>query len=426
MTDIRGILVAEDSRTQAEALRADLESQGYEVTVARDGQEALVLLDERSFGLLISDIMMPNMDGYELCRRVKADRKLDDMSVILLTSLRDPVDIVRGLQSGADNFLTKPYDRHRLLSRIESVLQPRDNAQGGHFRLGAEVRLLGHRFTVNADRQQILDLLMGSFEDLYYTNATLRDREEELLRAREQAVAANEAKSRFLATLGHELRTPLTAVIGYADLLLLDSGLDGDDLDSVEHILEGGRHLLQLIDDLVDIGRIEAGDLALDPEPVDVGQTLVEAIEVVRGLAERYDVQLPTTAQIDACLVHADRRRLRQVLINLMSNAVKYNYAGGSVNVVCEPTGDGRARIDVTDTGPGIEPDKIGRLFVPFDRLGAEANDVEGTGIGLPLVRDLVEAMGGTVTVPNTSPNGTTFRVELPTPGHEEHTSDRP
>lgn len=410
------IMAVEDSRTQAEALRADLTGAGYEVTVARDGEEALEqLTDGDAFDLVISDIMMPGMDGYELCRRIKADRRLRDVPVILLTSLRDPVDIVRGLEVGADNFLTKPYDPDRLLSRVESVLQTRvSRDEGGSFRLGAQVRLLGHQFTVDADRQQILDLLMGSFEDLYYTNVRLREREEELVRTREQAVMASQTKSRFVARLGHELRTPLSAVIGFSQLLL-NAALDDQDRRAAQQIHAGGRHLLQLIDDLVDIGRIEAAELEFDLQPVAVRTAVTEALDLVRSLADNHGVRLPDPGGLPDSRVIADPRRLRQVLINLLSNAVKYNRPAGQVAIEAGTADDHRVWLDVTDTGPGIPPDRINRLFVAFDRLGAEERDIEGTGIGLPLVRDLVEAMGGSVGVARTSPAGTTLRVLLPT-----------
>ncbi|MBW3662507.1 MAG: hybrid sensor histidine kinase/response regulator [Actinobacteria bacterium] len=410
------VLVVEDSRTQAEALQDHLTTAGYEVTVARDGAEALAMLSgEDRHDLVITDVVMPQMDGYELCRTIKADQSLHLLPVILLTSLRDPVDIVRGLEAGADNFLTKPYEPARLLSRVDSALQShRDRADGGRFRMGAEVRLLGHRFTVDVDRQQILDLLMGSFEDLVYANARLRDQEVELVRAREDAVAANQAKSAFISRLAHELRNPLGVVSAYGDLLL-DDDLSDRHRKAIEAIRTSGHRMFQLIKDLSDIEGIESGELQLSRDRVRVAPVLDDAIEQTRLLAQRHDVEVTVHGDADIEVV-ADDRRLCQTLTNLISNAIKYNRAGGTVQLTCLPPSGGTVRIAVADTGRGIAPEDLPRLFVPFDRLDAD-RDIEGSGIGLPLVQELLASMGGSLHVESEPGSGSTFTVEIPAAG---------
>jgi CheY-like chemotaxis protein len=235
----------------------------------------------------------------------------------------------------------------------------------------------------------------------------------ELESARAAADSANLAKSQFLSRMSHELRTPLNAVLGFAQLLELREQ-SPDDRDAVEHILRGGNHLLALINEVLDLSRIEAGDMTLSPEPVHVADVVDEAIGLVRPLAAGRSVTLTVDHQ-RPCPHHvlADRQRLKQVLLNLLSNAVKYNRFGGTVVVGCVEVGD-RVRLQVTDTGPGISADDVGRLFVPFERLGAAATEVEGTGIGLALSRRLAEAMGGTLDVDSVAGEGSTFWIELP------------
>jgi signal transduction histidine kinase/ActR/RegA family two-component response regulator len=244
--------------------------------------------------------------------------------------------------------------------------------------------------------------------------ASLREALGELQSARETAEEANATKNEFLSRMSHELRTPLNAVLGFAQLLELDD-LGDDQQEAVGHILKGGHHLLSLIDEVLDISRIEAGRLDLSPEAVLVANLLSDALDLVRPIATERSVHLlgEGAASCDS-YVFADRQRLLQVMLNLLANAVKYNRTGGSVAVSCEQPDPGRVRINVTDTGPGIRPEHLDALFTPFERLGAEQTTVEGTGIGLALSRRLAEAMGGILDVASVPGQGSTFWVELP------------
>jgi signal transduction histidine kinase/CheY-like chemotaxis protein len=240
------------------------------------------------------------------------------------------------------------------------------------------------------------------------------ERTAELEKARHDADHANQAKSEFLSRMSHELRTPLNAVIGFAQLLEMDA-LSAEHRESVGHILKGGRHLLELINEVLDIARIEAGRLAISPEPVSVNLLVKESLDLIAPLAVKEHVHLDgNLAETSERHVQADRQRLRQVLLNLLSNAVKYNRKGGAVTFSYEETPEARLRIKVTDTGPGISAEKMERLFTPFERLGVERTSVEGTGLGLALSKRLVEAMDGKLGVESTVGRGSTFWVELP------------
>src|SRR6266436_3599334 len=240
----------------------------------------------------------------------------------------------------------------------------------------------------------------------------VQERTRELSAATAEAGRANQAKSEFLSRMSHELRTPLNAILGFAQLLEMDAA-SAEQRESVEQILRGGRHLLGLINEVLDISRIEAGRLQLSLEPVPVQETVRQAIELVQPSAAEAHVTVRAEAMGEALHVLADRQRLQQVLLNLLSNGVKYNRAGGTVTVACRETTARWLRIEVTDTGQGITADKLARLFTPFDRLGAEASAVEGTGLGLALSKSLVEAMGGTLKVRSEPEVGCTFSVEL-------------
>ncbi len=232
--------------------------------------------------------------------------------------------------------------------------------------------------------------------------------------AQRLAEDANRAKSEFLSRMSHELRTPLNAVLGFGQLLETDD-LSGSQRDAVDHILKGGRHLLDLINEVLDISRIEAGELSLSPEPVLAAELVGDAVDLMRPLADQRGIQLVVDSSgVCDCYVFADRQRAKQVLLNLLSNAIKYNRPRGSVAVACEQSEATRLRIRVTDTGTGIPAERLGQLFIPFERLGAEHTREEGTGIGLALSKRLAEAMGGTLTAASTLGQGSTFTVELP------------
>ncbi|MHB8330149.1 MAG: hybrid sensor histidine kinase/response regulator, partial [Acidimicrobiales bacterium] len=237
--------------------------------------------------------------------------------------------------------------------------------------------------------------------------------EQSLRRATIEAERASEAKSQFLSRMSHELRTPLNAILGFAQLLELDD-LPEDQASSVDQIRRAGRHLLALINEVLDISRIESGQLSISTQAVRVEDVLQEVINLLSPAAEAAAVHLVVHIDSDRdLLVRADRQRLLQVLLNLGSNAVKYNERGGSVAFRTSTTAGGGVRFSVHDTGLGIPHEQQDLLFVPFSRLGAERSAVEGTGVGLALSKQLVEVMGGTIGVESYAGRGSTFWVEL-------------
>jgi signal transduction histidine kinase/ActR/RegA family two-component response regulator len=261
-----------------------------------------------------------------------------------------------------------------------------------------------------SQRQQLAaDLL----QDNARKEAEILQRSRELQEANRQLRAANQAKSEYLSRMSHELRTPLNAILGFAQLLELED-LREQQHESLRYILSAARHLLGLINEVLDIAAIEAGRLPLSLEPVPVADVVAETVSLIRPLADQHGILLASTSPSCDAHVMGDRQRLKQILLNLVSNAVKYNREGGSVQLDCQEVAGGRTRLKVSDTGPGIPAGSVERLFVPFERLENGQEAVEGTGLGLPLSRRLAEAMGGTLELATTVGQGSTFWVELP------------
>jgi signal transduction histidine kinase/CheY-like chemotaxis protein len=241
----------------------------------------------------------------------------------------------------------------------------------------------------------------------------LTSRAVELTAARDEAVRATQAKTTFLSRTSHELRTPLNSVLGFTQLLQA-SDLSEEDRDSAGRILDAGRHLLSMINELIDIALIESGELSLSVEPVAVLPLTAEVATMIGPLAAERSITVTCHGGRPGLAVRVDRQRLSQVLVNLVSNAVKYNRRAGTITITCRDGGNGRVSLVVADTGPGLSAENIERIFIPFERLGAEQTAIEGTGIGLPLAKALTEAMGGQLTVSSVVGEGSAFTVCLP------------
>lgn len=261
--------------------------------------------------------------------------------------------------------------------------------------------------------------LLKTNEMLNRNIENLKKAEEEIIKSRDQATKANQAKTEFLSRVSHELRTPMNSILGFAQLMQMGE-LTSPQKTGISHILTSGKHLLNLIDEVLGITRIEAGKLALLPEPVQLMGIISETIDAIHPMANARKIVIELKSSLSNQLfAMSDRMRLKQVLINLLSNAVKFNRHGGSVSVKTEklPVNDSGiafARISVTDTGLGIPAHDIPKLFIPFERIGAEKTDIEGTGLGLAVTKRIMDAMAGAVGVESIVGEGATFWIDLP------------
>ncbi|ATU95494.1 histidine kinase [Phyllobacterium zundukense] len=285
---------------------------------------------------------------------------------------------------------------------------------------GWRVRKDGSRFWANVVMTALHDE-NGNPRGFSKITRDITDRkhaEETVLAARREAERANEAKSAFLSRLSHEFRTPLNSILGFAQILEMDID-DPETQASLAQILTAGRHLLSLIDEILDIARIEAGRMELYTETLHASEVIREAVDLARPLAKPRGVSITVAVNdIEEVAVMVDRRRFLQVLLNLLSNAIKFNREQGELRVSARLAVNDILAIDISDTGSGIPDNKKNRLFQPFERLGTDSNATSGTGLGLALSRHLVEAMSGSLDLSSTSTEGSTFTVLVPVAAH--------
>ena len=420
------VLVVEDSPTQARLLRLILEGEGFVVDAAADGPAALAQLAASPFDMVVSDVLMPGLTGFELCRAIKADPALCEIPVVLVTTLREPQEIVQALEVGADSFIRKPYDPDALVLRLRSLLAqrtqaprdlvptPRRRREDDPRSRGVEAVFNGKTIDVHANREQILRLLLGTFEDVVRANTLLREREEELSVAKRDLEEAARMKDIFFATLSHELRTPLTAIVGWVHILKegqTDPAVVQRAVETIERNLNVQN---TLIADLLDVSRIVSGKLDLEKAALDLPALVRASVDSSRPAASANGIALEVDLSPVSAPVLADPARLQQVITNLMGNSLKFTPRGGRVAVRLVQEGS-TAVLTVTDSGSGIRPDALPFVFERFRQASIADTKAGGLGLGLAIVKHIVDMHEGTVAASSAGTGqGATFTVTLP------------
>jgi two-component system sensor histidine kinase/response regulator len=455
------ILIVEDSLTQAEILKYILENNNYSVRHAIDGQKALEILNQFVPDIIISDIVMPGIDGYHFCSIVKANDRLKKIPVILLTALSDPRDVIKGLECGADSFLVKPYSEEFLIARIQYFLQNselRKNQTADH---DLKILFANQNYTINSSPRQLLDILLTNYENsilkneellesnkklktaqdnLTRLNASLEQRvklrtrelensnknlveeieehkraEEELIKAKLKAEECDRLKSSFLANMSHEIRTPLNSIIGFSELMT-DADYDpSQQYEFARMIYVSGNNLLTIISDIMDISKIEAGQVNITKKMLSVNQliTNIQNEYSVKATEKGIEFRLDQSNPKEEVFIESDETKLRQILVNLVGNSIKFTEKG-FIELGIKTIGD-FVQFHVKDTGIGISCEFHDKIFERFLQVESTfTRKYGGVGLGLPISKSLVELLGGTIRMESELGKGSTFYFLIP------------
>jgi len=409
------LLVIEDSPTQAEKLRLVLEKHNYRVRVAGNGKEALTMVEERTPELVITDVMMPDMNGFDLCRRIKGDERFKKIPVIILTSLSDPQDVIKGLESGADNFVTKPCDEEYLLARIEHLRLDRDKPRCISIPEQMNISIDGRDYAISSDRRQILNLFLSTYEAAYHKNLELskiqhelRELNAKLEKANKELEAANQDLEAFGYTVTHDLRQPLTVISGYSQAVteLCGSQLDAQCNLLVREITNRTFSMSELINALLDFSKLQ--HVKVKDESID----LSSMAQVIAGELKMAAPERKVTFAIEEELtVSGDKKLLWLVLQNLIGNAWKYSSKNEETLIEFGKTvAKDKAAFFIRDNGDGFAMHDHDKLFTPFKRLTREH---EGHGIGLATVQRIIKHHHGRIWAEGEPGKGATFYFTL-------------
>ena len=327
------ILIVEDSPTQTKLLRLILEENGYLVDSATNGVHALEFVRRKKPDLIITDIVMPEMDGFALCKTLKSDSNFKLIPIMLLTSLSDPQDVIKGLQAGADNFLTKPYEDNFLVSCIKNIFANQELRKNQISGSEIEIIFAGQKYFINSDRMQIIDLLLSTYENAVQKNNELHKAHNDLIDAHRQLEQknielekVNQEKTHFLSVAAHDLRNPLTIIYTTADLITeeLKEKTSKEAIELLEMIKRSSKFMRDLLEELLDVSVIDSGKLSIYLEPVDIMELIRNNVSLNRVIAGRKHITVEFKPIKDLPVFQLDRKKIEQVFNNLISNAIKY------------------------------------------------------------------------------------------------------
>ncbi len=399
MLQSQTILIVDDNSTNLEVLSETLTRSGFQVSVAIDGESAIEQVKYHPPALILLDIMMPGIDGFETCKRLKSDVASKNIPIIFMTALSDTENKVRGFSLGAVDYITKPFQREEVLARVQVQLKLQNLAK-----------------TLKDQNQ----LLRHEIQQREHAEASL-------MMAKEEADKANQAKSEFLANMSHEVRTPLNGILGYAQILQTSKSFNEKERKGLNIIYQCGTHLLTLINDVLDLSKIEARKMELYATSFHFPSFLQGVAEIFNIRAEQKKVSF--ICQFDSDLpsgVLIDEKRLRQVLINLLGNAVKFTNHGAVIFKVkileknlksdTDLARIFKVRFQIEDTGVGISPEYLEKIFMPFEQVGDLNNQAQGTGLGLAISQKILALMKSHIQVSSQGGEGSTFWFDLEFP----------
>lgn len=407
------IMALEDSLVQAKRIEYFFKKHNLNFKIYSSAEDALKGVEKEKPALIISDIIMPGIDGYQFCKKIKENSNTSNIPVILLTSLQDPVDIIRGLQAGADNFITKPYQEEDLLSRINHLLsniKSQEFYDNTLYNNPIHIKYREEEFSITSSREQILNLLISVYDTAIQRNDELMEIKKKLETTNRELIQANEDLDAFARTVSHDLKSPLSVIIGFSSAILDNpkTTVSQKEKGYIKYVQEAAFQMNQLIKDLLSYS--QSGRVQIEQKEVNLSNI---ANEIVEDLMIRYPGNRPNISIEPKIITYADPIMIRVVLDNLLGNAVKYSSKVKDPQIVFgQKEYYGRELFYIKDNGVGFEMSKSEKLFTPFTRLN-HSNDYVGTGIGLSTVKRIIDKHGGEIWAESDLDKGATFFFTL-------------
>jgi signal transduction histidine kinase len=406
MSEGVNILLVDDRAENLLALEAILETLGQQLIRANSGPEALKKVLETEFAVILLDVQMPGMNGFEVAEIIKSREKSRTIPIIFLSAIsKEDAYVFKGYSMGAVDYVFKPFNPDVLRSKVAVFVDL--------FLKQREIQRQGELLRESQKRELELEHRTSLLETEARSAAKLSQMNDELHRRQIALEQAMGARNRFYASMSHELRTPINAVIGYSTLMLdnIYGPLNAKQKEGLQRTLKAARHLLELVNDVLDLSKIEAGKIELSLQPVMFPSVIEDLFVTVRPLADEYGSSLELEMDGDSFNIVSDPRRVRQILLNLLSNAIKFG-EGKPIRVVCKQNADKGVDIEVVDQGVGIAKDDISRIFEEFVQVSESKQP--GTGLGLPISRRLAQLLDGALSVHSEPGQGSSFRLTLP------------
>lgn len=400
------IVASEDSLIQAKSLEFLFKKNGIRYKIFSNADDAYEYILTSPPALIISDIVMPGTNGFKYCEKVKKNPLLKHIPVILLSALQESDDIIKGLQAGADNFITKPFDENDLMGSIEHLLSNPRNTEDEAGDIS--VNFKGNEYIITSGKRQIIDLMLSLYETASKKNSELLKTKSKLERANEEMIQANKDLESFARTVSHDLKSPISVILGFATILKDKSAnMSPEDQEYLQYIIESSEHMVQLINDLLEFAQAGKADLLKEQFNL---STLVE--ESANALKIRYPQFMPELIVEKEIIVSADKRLMRVVIDNLLTNAFKYSSKSKNPKVKFGLKSKlGNKILFIEDNGVGFDMSKADTMFQPFVRF--HGNEFTGTGVGLSTVKRIIDKHGGEIWAESEVGKGSTFFFTL-------------